>query len=209
MPLSKKDIKNVFLIHFEDISKYLQYDDYYIFYSLYAPKNINLLKRKCLYCNNKPICPVNICYKRRNELIICQKSLLEPICYTCSIDNWMNNFNKMKYSNRLDTGYLCPYKCCTINNTTTKCNFLINRYNTDLINFSIRWKCFNKISYYKCKYCKIIFRDKYHYDIFKHYRQSHCKIVLNKLQGGLSNVNVNLLLYDSDSSSSSDEDEIL
>ena len=95
MPLINKDIHNILSIQFENISKYLKYDDYYVFYQLYAPKNINKLIRKCIYCNNIPVCPINICYKRYNIKKICNESLIRPICYTCAIDNWVHKYNKL------------------------------------------------------------------------------------------------------------------
>ena len=82
MPLKKEVIENILTIHFEDISKYLKYDDYYVFYMLFALKDIDILKRKCLYCKNMPICPINICYKKNNEKYLCNQSLINPICYT-------------------------------------------------------------------------------------------------------------------------------
>lgn len=216
MLLKKEVIENVFSIHFEDISKYLKYDDYYKFYQLYSLKNIEKLKRKCLYCKQIPICPVNINYMQfyekcfidyRDIKLICEKSLTDPICYICCMENWIMNFNKLKLRTRLETGFVCPYKCCKVKINEYK--YGLGKYKENLINFDINWKNFKKINYHKCKYCNMVFRNKTHNDIFRHYKYSTCRIIIKKLQDGQ---NMNLHIYsntysDSDSSSESDLEE--
>ena len=192
MPLTNKDIHNILSIQFENISKYLKYDDYYLFYQLYAPKNINKLIRKCIYCNNIPVCPINICYKKYNLKKICNESLLKPICYTCAVDNWVHKYNKSSYKNKLINGYVCPYKCCNLKKITHK-------YDEKLLNFDNNWTYFKKIPYYKCKYCGLVFKNKYNYDIYKHLRLSTCRIIVKKMISGSDNIG-----YESESSSDSD-----
>lgn len=198
MPLTNKDIHNILSIQFENISKYLKYDDYYVFYQLYAPKNINKLIRKCIYCNNIPVCPISICYKRYNIKKICNESLLKPICYICAIDNWVHKYNKLSYKNKLINGNICPYKCCNFNSNHTN---IINRRDECLFNFNNSWKYLKKIPYYRCKYCGLVFKNKYNYDIYKHLRTSTCRIIVKKMISGSDNIG-----YESESESNSDSD---
>ena len=60
-------IENIINILFEVIAEYLQYDDYYIFYEMFASKNNDYFIRKCLYCKKTPICPVNIVLNTNNN----------------------------------------------------------------------------------------------------------------------------------------------
>ena len=198
MPIKKEVIENILSIHFEDISKYLKYDDYYVLYMLYAQKDIDILKRKCLYCKNIPICPVNICYKKNNEKYLCNQSLINPICYTCVMENWIRNYNKLKFEIRLNMGYICPYQCCKFKKDNKNQKVILNRYDAKYIKFDISWNKFKKINYFKCKYCKLIFRNKYHYDIFKHYKFSDCKFIFNKFERGLYSTQQYLINYKSD-----------
>lgn len=202
MPLTNKDIENVLYIQFENISKYMKYDDYYIFYQLYAPKNINKLIRKCIYCNNPPICPINISYKKYRVNKICNTSLLKPICYTCAIDNWVHNFNKQSFKNILTNKFTCPHKCCKINDYN---NILIRRCDEYLLGFDNSWSYFKKIPHYNCKYCGLVFKNKYNYDIYKHLKISTCRVIVKKIISGLDDVQ---LMSESSSDSDSDfEDE--
>lgn len=193
MPLKKKDIENILSIQFENISKYLKYDEYYIFYQLYAPKNIDKLIRKCVYCNNPPICPINISYKKYNINIVCNKSLIKPICYTCAVDNWVHKFNKLSYKNKINSKFICPYKCCKINNN----NILMKKRDEYLFGFDNSWSYFKKIPYYKCKYCGLIFRNKYNFNIYKHLKTSTCRVIIKNIMSGLDQI-------ESESSSDSD-----
>lgn len=174
-------IQNILYIQFENISKYLDYNDYINFYNHYGPKNIEQFKRKCKYCNKIPICPITIAYPTYKKNIKCNKLMYNPICYTCSIENWMFDFNKLKFKEKLKINYQCPYKCCHIKNK-------LNSYNESFINFNINWKYLQKIKYYKCQLCDKVFINKSHYEIFKHHKLSYCSIILKKLKHGLQNI---------------------
>lgn len=217
MTLLNKDISNILSIHFEDVSKYLDYNDYYSFYKIYASKNIESLIRKCLYCHKNPICPININYEKfyqkcfinsKNIKLICAESIKNPICYTCCMENWINNFNKLSLKTRLNKGFICPYKCCNVKINEYK--YGLGKYKENLINFDVHWKYMDKVKYHKCNYCNIIFRNKTHYDIYKHYKYSTCRIIIKKLLDGNKNINLNSYDYsssDSDSSYISDYEE--
>lgn len=198
MKLSNKDIENILYNHFEDISKYLKYDDYYKFYQLYAPKKIEILKRKCIYCNRIPTCPINICYKKNNKKLRCNKSLINPVCYSCAIDNWVHNFNTLNLKNKLNNGFICPHKCCKFKKNDNL-NILINRRDEDLFCFDNSWNYLKKIHNYKCPYCNFSFNNKYNYDIYKHFKTSTCRIIIKKIKSGL-----NQFYSDSDSNSDSE-----
>lgn len=180
-------IENIFTILFETITKYLQYDDYYIFYQMFAPKNIDYFIRKCLYCKKEPICPVNIVLNmKNNEIITCNENLMKPICYICLYENWIFNYNKLDTYTRIKTHYKCPYQCC---NLGSKMFLLINNSNKfgyfnykKLINFDNKWSYLKNITYYKCKYCNQIFRNQNHYTIYKHYKYSNCRFILKNFE---------------------------
>jgi hypothetical protein len=198
MPLTNKDIENILYIQFENISKYMKYDDYYIFYQLYAPKNINKLIRKCIYCNKVPICPINISHKKYKLNNKCNTSILNPLCYTCVVDNWAHNYNKLSYKNKLKNRYTCPHKCCSFNNNY---NQIIKKRNEYLFDFENSWGYLKKIPYYKCKYCGLTFRNKYNFDIYKHLKTSTCRVIIMKIISGLDQL-------ESESESESESNDI-
>jgi hypothetical protein len=180
-------VENIFNILFDVIAKYLQYDDYYIFYQMFASKITNYLIRTCLYCKKEPICPVNIVLNSKNETtIICNKNLMNPICYICLYENWIFNYNKLDVYTRNKTHYQCPYKCC---NLGVNMFLLINNSNKfgyfnykKLINFDNKWNYLKNIEYYKCKYCGQVFRNKHHFIIYKHYKFSNCRFILKNFE---------------------------
>ena len=195
MPLNNKDITNILSIQFENISKYLDYNDYIIFFEMYAPKNIEKFKRKCVYCNKIPICPVNVKYPYMN--LVCNKLLVNPICYVCCIENWMYNYNKLKFREKYKIGYVCPFKCCQL-------NYKIDKYHDKYINYNINWDKLKKIKYYKCHICNKILKNITHYQIYKHHKISYCCIVLKKMKYGFDDVS---RFDSSDESSDSEYDD--
>ena len=176
--ISKRNeyIHNTLYIQFENISKYLKYEDYYTFYKMYGPKNIEIFKRKCKYCKKIPICPVSIQYPH-NKKLKCNQSLIYNICYICVIEKWVCNFNKLKYKQKYDIGFQCPFECCQL-------KYKINSYNEILIDFNNYWKYLPKINYYKCSLCNKVLINKTHYEIYKHHKLSYCSIILKKIKNG-------------------------
>ena len=196
-------IENIFTILFDSISIFLKYDDYYIFYHMFASKDNDYFIRKCLYCNKVPICPVNIRINLKDkESIICNKNLLNPVCYICLYENWIFNYNRIEIYNKIKKEYKCPFKCCNfgtnmfsvINNSNKFGNF---RYK-DLVNFDNKWNYLKNVDYYKCKYCGQIFINKHHYVIYKHYKFSKCNQILKKFENNYfcrTNKNIKNIKY--------------
>jgi len=192
-------MKNLFEINFENISKYLMYDDYITFYHMYAPKNIISLKRKCFYCNKIPICPVFISYNYNLRNIICKSSAINPVCYSCIINNWIGKFNQLSYRNKLMNGFICPHRCCKYSYSNRR-QIIIHRRDENLLNnFSVSWK--DIIPYYKCNFCDQVFKNKTHKQIYQHYRKSICRIIIKKIKYGW-----NEIYSDSDLDSDSDSE---
>ena len=174
--LKNNYIQNTLYIQFGNISKYLEYNEYYPFYKMYAPKDIEIFNRKCKYCHKIPICPVSIQHPT-NKKLKCNKSLINTTCYICTLENWICNFNKLKYRDKYDIGFKCPFECCQI-----KCK--LNKYGDNMIDFNNYWKYLPKVNYYKCKLCNKVLLNKTHYEIYKHHKLSYCSIILKKFKNG-------------------------
>lgn len=128
---------DIFHLIYNEIVKYLDYEDYLNFNEILNKDEISKYYRKCLYCKNIPYFPTTINFsifngfiinQRNKEIKKCKQSLMNPCCLFCLTKNWISNFNKNKLIVRKSTGFICPYECCKIkpNKKIISNNFLLN-----------------------------------------------------------------------------------
>ncbi len=226
---------DIFHLIYNEIIKYLDYVDYLNFNKILNNDEISKYHRKCLFCNKIPFLPVtiNLCTNlgfinkyKSHTIKKCIKSLMNPICLSCAINEWINKFNKDNFKIRKKKGFICPFGCCQFKSNHISClldlryigsSHLIkndnlkntykfwNKNNTISINYNTKlnheyfWKNIYENENVNCRYCLKKFDNDHH--LFTHFKYNCCKrrsIKMNRFVGDLDN------LSDSDSDTSLD-----